>query len=108
VNIPDRVDLELGAALEQWCDQRVIDYSDLEGLLMLHIYGQSVFSQNGLKLTGISFRWKQDSWLLTVKVRENGIPLVGFITAQTTTACVSRLWTLLLGDRLHWAKDKFP
>lgn len=108
MNIPENCLYPLEAAMEQWTDQRVITAPDLEGLILLHVYVQEVLSQNGLRFKGVSFRQKVDQWLLSVKAREGDTPLVVFVTANTTTSCVSRFWNLFEDDRLGWVRDKYP
>lgn len=96
------------AATEQWTDQRVIDAVSLESLLLFWVYGPNVLSQLGFELLGAVFRQKQDQTLMTVKARENGTPLVVFITSKNPIACVSRFFDLLEDERLVWRKDKYP
>jgi hypothetical protein len=107
MDVPQNVDLELSAALEQWTDQRLIDADDLYDLLALMVHHHLVFVNSGHSLTGFSFRQKADSWLLTVKVKESGTPLVVFVTADNPTGCVRRFFNLYCNDRLSWVRDKY-
>lgn len=108
MSIDTNVIKELQAATDQWTDGRVIHKDDLVDLLMLHTYGQKVFSQFGLGLAGWVLRQRNGETLLTVKVSEGGTPLVAFITSATPTGCVSKLFDLLERDKLVFARDKYP
>ena len=108
MNVPDKVDLELSAALEQWTDQRVVEADDLFDILALMIYHYDCFVNSGYTLTGFSFRQKAGQWLLTVKVKESGTPLVVFVTGENPTGCVRRFWNLWVNDRLAFVRDRFP
>lgn len=108
MHLPENVTDAVAAAVEQWEDQRVIETDDLEDLLTFFVYGRNVLSQNGMRLAGFSFRHKQDQTLLSIKVRENGTPLIVFITGPTPMGCVSRFLSLADTDRLAWVRDKYP
>lgn len=108
MNIPEQCLYPVQAAMEQWTDKRIIDDKCLENLLLFLLYGQTVFSQNGLRLHGFSSRQKGDQTILTVKVSQDGVPLVAFITGSTTIGCIERLLDLFEDDRLTWRKDKYP
>lgn len=71
-------------------------------------YGQKVFSQMGLGLSGSVFRQRPGSVQMTVKVSEGGIPLVAWVTSSCTTGCIEQMFDLLYADKLKWQKDKFP
>lgn len=77
-------------------------------VLMFSEYGQNVLSQYGLGLCGFQSRQQHGQTLLTVKVSEEGIPLVAFVTAENTTACMSRFLDLLENERINWTRDKYP
>lgn len=96
------------AAIEQWTDQRVIEALDLQTLLLFVLYVPKVLSQTGVRFDGYVARQKQGQILLTVKAKENGTPLVVFVTAPTTIACMSRFLDLLEDDRLSWVRDRYP
>lgn len=107
MDVPNKVDLELSAALEQWTDQRVISADDLYDLLALMVHHHLVFVNSGHSLTAFSFRQKSDQWLLTVKVKESGTPLVVFVSGENPTGCVRRFFNLYVGDKLSWVRDKY-
>jgi len=71
-------------------------------------YGHFVLSQFGMGLKGHSIRQRNGSYLLTVKVAEEGVPLVGFVTGHTPTGCISKFLDLLEKSEIKWAKDKYP
>lgn len=108
MNIPQEILYELGAAMEQWTDARVISTLHLENLLMFYIYTPEVLSQFGIQLLGHSWRQKNGQTLLTVKVKEKDTPLVGFITSDTPIGCMVRFLDLLEDDRLNWVRDRYP
>ena len=101
-------DKELGAIIEQLAlgDEDTLDRVD--SLLMWGLYGHRVLSQFGLGLCGYVFRQSRTNVLMTVKVEESGVPLVGFITSATTIGCIEQMFDLLAGGRLKWQKDKYP
>lgn len=99
---------ELEAATDQWTDQRIIHKDDLRDLLMLHIYGQKVFSELGMGLSGWVCRQRNGQTLLTVKVTEDQTPLVVFITSASPMGCVSKLFDLMEKDRLSYSRDRYP
>lgn len=94
--------------IKQAADRGGAFSSDLEDLLLLYQYGQEVHSQNGLGLRAFSFRQSNGNTLMTIKVVEAGVPLVGFITSHTPTGCVARYWEMFEADRVAWRKDKYP
>lgn len=96
------------AACEQWDDNRVMHGDDVVDLVLLFGYGQKVLSQNGLRYRGFQLRQRGDQWLMTVKVTEDGVPLVGFWTGATTTACVAMFVRHLSEDTIRWNRDKYP
>lgn len=108
MNIPDKVLDEVQAAMEQWTDGRVIEAASLEAMLLFHLYVPNVLSQIGQRVDGYVFRQKNGQTLLTVKAKENGTPLVVFITSNTPTGCMERFLNLLEDDRLTWRKDRYP
>lgn len=77
-------------------------------LVIFGEYGQQVLSQFGFGLCGFQVRQSNGQQLLTVKVNEGGTPLVAFVTAQTTTSCISRFLDLLEHERVNWTRDKYP
>jgi hypothetical protein len=108
VNIPDEVLYPLEAAMEQWTDARVIPAEDLQDLLLFVLKMPFVLSQFGMRLGGFSCRQKHTQTLMTVKVQEGDIPLVAFITANSTIGCMARFLSLFEDDKLTWSKDKYP
>lgn len=99
---------EIEAALEQWTDQRVITALELQDLLLFLLYVPKVLSQSGVRMDGFTCRQKNGQRLLTVKAKEDGTPLVAFVTAASTTSCMSRFLNLLEDDKLTWVKDRYP
>jgi hypothetical protein len=87
-------------------DQDVVGYVD--DLLTFGLYPQEVFSQFGLGLSGFIIRHTRTNVLMTVKVTEEGVPLVAFVTAATTRGCVEQMFDLLASGRLKWQRDKYP
>jgi hypothetical protein len=108
VQIPEDVIYPLQAAMEQWTDQRVISAEDLEDLLLFVLYMPKVTSRMGVKLQGFTCRQKQGQYLMTIKAKEEGVPLVVFITGESTIGCMSRFLNLWERDRLSWTKDRYP
>lgn len=96
------------ASIEQWTDSRIISARELESLLLFLYYVPTTLSQFGLKLLGYSFRQKNGQTLMTSKAVQGDVPLVAFITAESTTGCVFRFLDLLEDDRLSWRKDRYP
>lgn len=82
--------------------------NDLQDLLLWAFYGQETLSQFGLGLKGWVFRQRYGSTVMTVKVTEEGVPLVGFVTAATTRGCIEQMFDLLYAGRMTWQKDKYP
>jgi hypothetical protein len=107
MDVPNNVDLELSAALEQWTDQRLITADDLYDVLALMVHHHAVFVNSGHTLSGFSFRQQPTQWLLTVKVKETGTPLVVFVSGENPTGCVRRFFNLYTSDRLSWVRDKY-
>lgn len=107
MDIPDQVDLELCAALEQWTDKRVITDDDLYDLLAFSLYLRSILVNSGYTPTGHSFSQRNGQTLLALKAAQNGVPLVVFVTANDTIGCVRKFWDLWVHDRLTWVKDKY-
>lgn len=87
-------------------DQRYIE--DVQDILVWAYYGQRVFSQFGFGYCGCVLRQSRDSVKGTVKVLEEGVPLVAFVTSATTTGCISRTMDLLYAEKLKWQKDRYP
>lgn len=77
-------------------------------LLTWGFYGPSVFSQFGMALAGFVFRQLNGNCQMTVKVVEQGVPLVAFVSSHTTTGCIEQMFDLLWAGRLKWQKDKYP
>lgn len=108
MNIPDESALYIESALEKAVSYGGEYSSGIEDVLLLHLCGQNVHSQNGLGLLGWVFRQSRDSTLLTVKVSDAGVPLVAFVTSATPTGCVEMYWRQFEADRLKWMRDKYP
>jgi len=85
-----------------------ITVKQVTDILYFTQYGQSVFSQFDYGLNGFVVRQRHDSVLLTVKLNESGVPLVGYITSHTTTGCIEQMFDLLFAERLRLQKDKYP
>lgn len=77
-------------------------------LLLWGFYGQDVFSQFGYGLCGWVFRQQRDFCVATIKVVENGVPLVAFVSSTTPRGSIRKAIDLLYQQRLSWQKDKFP
>lgn len=108
MDIPQKVDYALEAALEQWTDQRIISADDLYDVLALMVQHYEIFVKSGYSLSGFAFRQKASQWLLTVKVKETGTPLVVFVTGENPTGCIRRFWNLWQNDKLSFVRDKYP
>lgn len=80
----------------------------VQDLLLWGLYGQDVFSQFGMGLSGYVFRQQRSSVVATVKVTEGGVPLVAFVTSAYTVSCVEQMFDLLYAGRLKWQKDRYP
>jgi hypothetical protein len=106
--IDEQVLYPIEAACEQWDDNRVMHVDDLVDLVLWIGYGQKVISQNGMRLKGFQLRQRDDLWLLSVKVVEAGVPLVGFWSAANPMGCISMLLRHLEEDRVRWNRDKYP
>jgi hypothetical protein len=99
---------EVDAALEQWDDMRVIHIDDLRALLIFWKYVPTALSQSGIRFCGYQLRQRDGQYLLVVKGKQNGTPLVVFLSSATTTGCVRLFVSQLSEDRLSWHHDKFP
>lgn len=108
MNIPDNVLYPLQAAMEQWTDGRCIEAIDLECLLMFVLYVPKVLSQFGIRYCGHVCKRVHMQTRMTVKVIEDGVPQVVFITAKDTIGCMHRFLDLLEDDRLTWRPDRYP
>lgn len=80
----------------------------VEDLIQWGFYGQKYFSQFGLGLSGFVFRQSRTNVLMTVKVVEEGVPLVAFVTAATTMGSIEHLFDLMESDKVKWQKDRYP
>ena len=94
-------------ALSSWNDHRIVDASwvDIHIWFFLHIYAD--LAKYGLELRGHTLRENYAGWLLVVKVQEGDIPLVGFLSGDTPTACMKRLRNCLRSDEMKWTRDKY-
>jgi len=108
MNIPDECLYPVQAAMEQWTDHRVIGAVDLENLLLFLLYVPKVLSQLGIKVKGFVSRQKQGQTLLTVKAVENDLPLIVFVTSESTIGCMVRFLDLMESDKLTWVRDRYP
>lgn len=77
-------------------------------LLLWGYYAPQTFAEFGMGYQGCVLRQRADSCLLTVKVVESGTPLVGFVSASTTTGSIERLFDALFEYRVKWQRDKYP
>ncbi len=93
---------------EQWKDVRVVPRDDLHDVALLLMQGPAWLSQFGLLLNGLSFRQYREDWRLAVKVEDTGTPQVAFVTAPTTTGCVTKFLDLLEKGNMRWQTDKYP
>jgi hypothetical protein len=108
MSVDDRVEQRLESLIDKLCDRDKESIEYVEDLLRWGLYGQDVFSQFGLGLSGFVFRQRNGSTLLTVKATEAGVPLVAFVTSATTRGCVEQMFDLLYAGRLKWQRDKYP
>ena len=96
------------ALMDKLADRDKVTVEQVFDLLQWGFYGQDVFSQFGLGVSGYVFRQRPGSVMLTVKAVEDGVPLVAFVTSATTTGCIEHLFYLLESDRLKWQRDRYP
>ena len=108
MNIPDECALGVERILDRAADSDQAYTDGVEGLCLLHIYGQKVFSQIGMGLCGWSLRQKGHNWLLTIKVVDSGTPLIAYISSHTPTGCVEQLFYLLESDKVSYHVDRYP
>ena len=73
------------AALEQWTDARIVSTDWLDAVIWFFEHSYADFSKINAEFTGLSLRWKDDHWLLVIRMQQDGIPSVGFISASTPT-----------------------
>ena len=71
-------------------------------------YVQDVLSQIGLGYCGFVCRRRDGMVLMSVKVTEGGVPLVGYITSATTRGCMDQFLRSLKNSRVTWHKDRYP
>lgn len=93
--------------LKPWDDDRIMSREDIDAWMWFLHHSYADLSQINLELDGFTFREKGDVWLLVLKVHEGDTPLVGFITSQNPTRCVSKTRKLLRNGGLGWIKDKY-
>lgn len=106
--IPDEVLQRLDALIPPSAVRDNDTLETVRDLYLLHSYGINVFSQNGLGLRGYSFRQRNGNTVMSIKVEEEGVPLVAFVTSHTPTGCIQQLWDLFEADKLKWQRDKYP
>jgi hypothetical protein len=108
LHIDDKVLQDVAEFIKNAQDERHVARDIITDLLIFSYYGQKVHSQFGLGLMGFQCRQTHDNALLTVKITEGGLPLVGFITSANPTGCMSRYLDLLEQGHMTWAKDRYP
>lgn len=108
MNIPDDCALGTERIIKRAGDPDQMYTDGLPEVVLLHHYGQKVFSQLGLGLAGWSIRQKGMNHLLTVKVNEGGTPLVAYVTSHTPTGCIEQLFYLLESEKVRWHRDQYP
>lgn len=70
-------------------------------------YLANLYERLGLVRRGESFKNQGWAELLVAKVARDGVPLVAFITAQTTTDCMRVFLRQLDENMVQWREDKF-
>lgn len=95
------------AALEQWTDSRIVDaaWVDTHLWFFQHLYAD--LAQFSLGLRGYSFREKYGEWLLVLRLLQDSIPQVVFVSSKTPTGCMSKLRRMLRSEGIELREDRY-
>lgn len=78
------------AALEQWTDARIVNADYLDAVIWFFEHSYADLAKVGAELVGVSFNQKESHWLMVVKLKQDGIRVVGFVSSSTPTRCMWR------------------
>lgn len=107
VDVVGRLGAERAASIEQWTDARVVGAETVDTWLWFFQHSYANFSQIGAELLGFSCNYKRGDWLLVVRVEQEGVRRVGFITSANPTRCMLRLKRSLEAGELRLVDDRF-
>jgi hypothetical protein len=93
--------------LQCWTDSRSITKEMVDVWVWWHQHAWADFNESGFSLSGYSFREKHGDWLLVLKVIQDDIPQVGFVTSSDPTHCMSKLRKLLRNGGLTLYPDRY-
>lgn len=95
------------SVLSGWTDHRIVDdlWVDLHIWFFMHLYAD--LAKAGMVLNGMTFSEKYGSWLLVVKVSQDKVPLVAFVSGKNPTSCMRQCRDLLRNGGVNWTRDKY-
>lgn len=94
-------------ALEDFKDHRIVDTDWLDYWMWfwLHLYAD--LNQFDATFRGVVFR-QEDGWtLMVLKVLQEDIPQVVFVSGSSATSCVRKLKKKLRDETIVFTKDKY-
>lgn len=93
--------------LEHWTDKRIVDGEQIDAWVWFFLHSYAEWHQIKAEFTGFSLRQKQGDWLMVVRVLQDDIPRVGFVTSSTPTRCMLKLRKMLREGALKLTTDRY-
>lgn len=97
----------LGKALEQWTDNRVLSHEDLRAMVLFDVYMLNLAEADGWSYDGHSITIALPMSRLVVRGTLDGIPHVVFSSGRTTTACKRAFLRKMEEGWLEWQVDRY-
>jgi len=76
-------------------------------LMFLSFTWPQQLRQNGGDVIGFSFRQRPDDWLMVIRIEQQGIRQVGFISGVDPIDCVGKAAKKLAGDTMGFSVDRY-
>lgn len=93
--------------VEAWKEESVLSKENLDGLVWFYLHSYADYAELGVELRGYSVRESAEGTLLVLKVSQEGIPRVAFVSSLDTMCCIRKLQRLLRDGELRLFDDKY-
>lgn len=107
VETAEQLDEWRASVLEGFTDERIVSVEWVDAHIWFFAHSYADLGQSGLELRGFTFREKDGDWLLVLKLLQEGIPQVAFVSSANPTRCIQKTRKLLRNGGLTLYEDKY-